>query len=143
MKIRRVPKKQFWEEYKRAFAAVDVPTEAAQAALRRRIYSLQDAISDFLSQRWKKEDDFEIGDDYNYCYHVCGGVYSNRVVCADYLKRVSSALRTDPEPEIWTFHTAVETGKIDGQFFMRNGEIVCPDAGPNFAQLLNRKFVIW
>lgn len=65
MDIRAVPEDLFWSEYEKAFEKVEVLTEEEQDILRERIYALQDEIAAALGSRWKKGEDFEIGEDYN------------------------------------------------------------------------------
>jgi hypothetical protein len=49
---------------------------------------------------------------------------------------ITKALNTDSDPSCWTFHAAVETKEIDGQFYVRDGEVVFPDDGPDFSKLM-------
>lgn len=143
MEFRPVSKDEFWRDYQKAFEKVDVPTEADEDALRERIFGLQEELVKNLGAKWKKGKDFEIEDDYDFWFHVCGGIYSRRSVCADLLKQVRKALATDATPEIWTFHAAVESPWIDGQFFVRGETVVFPDDGPDFGRLLRRRFALW
>ena len=120
MRFRKLPIDQFWEEYYLAFEEVDVPTEADKDRLRDRIFSIQEKVDTSLGEKWTKESDYEVGDDYNYCYHVCGGVYSSRTLCADYVRRVVDALSQDEDPSIWTYHTCVEDCLFDGNQFLHS-----------------------
>lgn len=144
MRFRKLPEEQFWKEYKLAFEEIHIPTENDQDRLRERIYSLQDKIAESLSERWDSDKHFSVGEDYDNCYHVCAGIYSTRLLCADYVRRVTSALASDAEPEVWTFHTSVEDCIVDGyQFYIRNGEVTFPDDSPLLPFLLRRRFLVF
>ena len=136
MKFRKLPEDQFWLEYKKAFVEVDVPTEADKEALRNRISCVQQALVTHLSEHFEEEEDFAIGWDFNYCYHVCGGIYSDSTVGQKLLEGIVVAMNTDSDPSCWTFHAAVEAEGIDGQFYVRDGEVVFPDNGPDFEKLM-------
>ena len=84
-------------------------------------------IADTLSVRWLDQDDFAVGWDFNYCHHVCGGIYSDRIVCPEYLHAIIVALAAAPMPDKWTHHTACETDTFDGEFFIRDGAVFLSD----------------
>ena len=138
MKFKSLSESAFWGEYNKSFAKVDVPTEADKDALRKRISCLQQALVDSLSEAFEEYDDFEIGADFDYCFHVCGGIYSENTICRTLVEKIHSALDTDSEPSIWTFHASVETKKFNSQFYVRNGTLVFPKNGPDFSLLMKR-----
>jgi hypothetical protein len=138
MKFIALPEEQFWVEYNKGFEMVEVPTEEDKERLRYRISCLQQALVDQLSSTFEEYDEFAIGWDYDYRYFVCGGVYGDATVSPKLLEGIGRALATDPEPNVWTFHAAVEAPSIDGQFFVRNGEVVFPENGPDFSSLLQK-----
>lgn len=115
---------------------MDVPTAADKEALRSRISCLQQALIDRLSVFLEERKDFAIDWDFDYYYHVCGGIYTEAAVSRNLLEGITAALATDLEPMVWTFHAAVETDGVDGEFFVRNGEVVYLDDGPDFLELM-------
>jgi hypothetical protein len=136
MKFTKLPSNRFWSEYKKSFAKVAVPTERDKEALRNRISCLQQALVKELSKSFAEDEDFAIGWDFNYCYHVCGGVFSDSTISRKLLRGIVKALSTDSDPSCWTFHATVEAQEIDGQFYVRNGEVVFPGDGPDFSKLM-------
>lgn len=134
MKFKKLPEHRFWLKYQKGFSPVDVPTDADKEALRKRISSLQAALVEQLSKEFEEESDFAIGWDFNYCFHVCGGIYTDSTIGRTLLECIQSALNTDSDPSSWTFHAAVETEGIAGQFYVRAGEVVYPDDGPDFSK---------
>ena len=122
-----LPSGEYDAEYKKAFAPEDVPTDADKNRLRKAIRTTQQLVVDALDAKWEKEDDYEVGWDFNDCYHVCGGVYSERILCTEYLQAIASALASAPEPSKWTYHTDCEADGIYGEFFIRDGVAYFPD----------------
>lgn len=125
-----LPTKEYYAEYMKAFTPVDVPSEVDKERLRDAIQTTQKLVVDALDGKWDEVDDYEVGWDFDYCYHVCGGIYSDRIVCPEYLLKIASALDSAPQPEKWTYHTACESEKINGQFFIRNRVVYLPDSSP-------------
>jgi len=95
-------------EYHKAFETLDLKTEPEKQRFRDVITEVQDAVEAALGKKWKKPDDFEVGWDFNYCYHACGGIYSERVFCQDYVTTVHAALQTVDKRRVWTYHTVCE-----------------------------------
>lgn len=118
-----LPEAEFQAEYEKAFEAVDVPTEADQERFRKAIFSTQQLIVEALQEKWTKVEDYEVGWDFNYCYHVCGGIYSDRISCPAYVQAIAGALAAAPSPERWTYHTVCEADHYDGEFFVRDGVV--------------------
>ncbi len=127
MKYIVLDKDAFCAEYHKAFEKVNVQTEGEKDAFRKQVFSVQGAVEDALKQKWKVPDDFQVGWDFNYCYHTCGGVYSERIFCPDYIETIGSAIESvDPEGR-WTYHTACEievnpAGKTIGECVENRGE---------------------
>ena len=121
----------FTEEYHKAFQKQVLETERTREQFREEVFSVQGAIEEALKRKWKPADDFAVGWDFNYCYHTCGGIYSEDIFCDDYVAELRHALRSvDPEGR-WTYHTVCEitvnpAGKTPaestedrGEFFVR------------------------
>jgi hypothetical protein len=123
----------FKQEYRKAFQKQELNTEAEREQFRDEVFSVQGAVEEALTRKWKPTDDFAVAWDFNYCYHTCGGIYSEEIFCAEYVATVLDALRSvDPEGR-WTYHTVCEitvnpAGKTPaestedrGEFFVRGG----------------------
>jgi len=76
-------------------------------------------------------------DDWGGTWHHCGGIYSARICCPEYVQTVIQVISSLPSKELWTYQTACEsseTGGIEfGQFFIRDGKMYVPDDGNNYA----------
>jgi hypothetical protein len=98
----------FVTEYHKAFQKQDLPKEADKERFREEVFAVQGAVEDALKAKWKQQDDFAVGWDFNYCYHTCGGIYSDRTFCKAYVETIGKALKSvDPEGR-WTYHTVCE-----------------------------------
>ena len=98
----------FTAEYRKAFQLQNLTTEREQKRFRDEVFSVQGAIEEALLKKWKKVDDFEVGWDFNYCYHTCGGIYSERIFCRDYVATIHQAFQAVDPNGLWTYHTACE-----------------------------------
>jgi hypothetical protein len=77
--------------------------------------STEEALRRALSHHWRPFDDFEVGDDGNIAFTLCGGVYSKRVICRDYLALLYLTLQDTRMKEAWAYATAIELQEpIDG-----------------------------
>lgn len=98
----------FTTEYHKAFQKQEMETEADQTRFRDAVFSVQGAVEDALKSKWQKPDDFEVGWDFDYCYHTCGGIYSDKIFCKDYVETIGNALRSVDAEGRWTYHTVCE-----------------------------------
>ena len=137
MKFTALPSEAYYERYDKAFSKLEFDSEEAREAFRKRVFSLQGAVDERLKQKWDSDDDFEVGWDFDYCAHICGGVYSEQILTPDYLSAIVEALGTDEQPSLWVYHTAVESDSHEGEFFITTDEVVYPDDGPDFEKLLS------
>ena len=64
-----------------------------------------------LGRIWTAEDDFVVADDENIAFTLCGGIYSARPVCQDYLAILYRVLQAAPMRDLWVYSTAVEIVK--------------------------------
>ena len=126
-----LPEPEYEAEYGKGFEKLDVPTDADKDRIRVAIRTTQQLIVEQLESKWKTEDDFEVGFDFDYCYHVCGGIYSDRIISPTHLEAIASALAAAPEPTKWTYHTSCEAENVDGEFFIRNGVVFLPETSPD------------
>jgi hypothetical protein len=138
MNIIALPTSAFWAQYSESAPLLTPASDVDKEGMRRRISSLQQALVQCLSHYWQEGTDFEVSWDYDYRFHVCGGIYTEAPVCAEYLSQVQAALLTDSDYRTWTYHTAVETATTRGQFFIKGETVYYPDDGPDFTKLLSR-----
>ncbi|MEW4563022.1 hypothetical protein AB1K70_10880 [Bremerella sp. JC770] len=119
----------FKVEYHKAFKKLDLATEGAKERFREEISRIQEGIESALGDRWQKAEDFEVGYDYDYCYHVCGGIYSNTILCEEYVRTLVETLHGFDPDGLWTYHTSCEFPPADGtdekwwfgEMFVRDG----------------------
>jgi hypothetical protein len=136
MKWHILEPEQYNRELNLGCAQAIVSSEIEKEKFRNSIFTTQKLIEDALLAKWKREDDFEIGWDFDYCYFVCGGVYSREMIGPDYVATVLKALKSAPEPHKWTFHSTCELNEFDSEFFVRNGEGFVENSAP--PEFLNR-----
>jgi hypothetical protein len=103
-----LPDADFEKEYHKAFQKQKLETETDKKQFRDAVFTVQGAVEDALKAKWEKADDFEVGWDADYCYHTCGGIYSDRVFCKDYVETIASALKSVDAEGRWTYHTVCE-----------------------------------
>src|SRR5688572_2396022 len=107
--------------------------------------STEDRIRAALSSYWVDGEDFEVASDTNRAFTLCGGVYSPRIVCRDYLDCLCRAVGPFPNRERWSYTTAVELqepvgGMTDCDFVLRGRRIfVLRERTPfDFVRLFSR-----
>ncbi|MDX1928598.1 MAG: hypothetical protein SFV81_18855 [Pirellulaceae bacterium] len=127
LNFRVLNESDFMREYRFACAPVKVEGEEDELKFARLVWNAQGAIADKLKKNWQEVDDYEIGSDYTHHYHVCGGIYSDRIVCGDYIRLVAEALAALDTPDLWVFHTSCETPSFDGQFFIWKSTVYIED----------------
>jgi hypothetical protein len=71
-----------------------------------------------LSANWVSEVDFEVGYDENAAFTVCGGIYTHRIICCDYLGVLHRVLRESEMHDYWTYSTSIELASpLGGMWF--------------------------
>jgi hypothetical protein len=130
---------EFKREYMQAFEEVTLASEAEQKTFRDLVFSVQGEVLEALKAKWKENDDFQVGWDFNYCRHACGGIYSDAIFSRDYVETVAAALNRVDSQGVWTYHTVAEIivnpeGKTlgemtedRGEFFIRGNTCFVPD----------------
>lgn len=98
----------FKQEYHKAFEKQELAGEVAKSRFRDEVFEVQGTVEEALLRQWKKPDDFEVGWDFDYCYHTCGGIYSDRIFCPEYVLSVAEAVRSVDPTGRWTYHTVCE-----------------------------------
>ena len=137
MKFTALSVQAYYVRYEKAFSKLEFTTEEEKEAFRKRVFSLQGAVDERLKKGWDSAGDFEVGWDFDYYAHVCGGVYSEQILTPEYLSAIVEAIGTDEQPALWVYHTAVEADSVEGEFFVTTDEVVYPDDGPDFEKLLS------
>jgi len=116
-------------EYRKAFEKIDLPTAADEERFQEEITQIQEAIESALNERWQQNEDFEVGSDFDYCYHTCGGIYNNSIFSEEYVCTVIETLKRCDPNGVWTYHTSCEFPPAEGsdenwffgEMFFRDG----------------------
>ncbi len=64
--------------------------------------TLEDLLRKTLSQHWLRPEDFEVGADENIAFTLCGGLYSERILCRTYFDVLHQVIRTSAMRARWT-----------------------------------------
>lgn len=86
------------------------------------IFSENDFLNEFeltlehirscLSERWIEdccgEADFAVGDGWGLVWQQCGGIYSERICCPQYINAIIKALEMSKYKDKWIYHTVYE-----------------------------------
>jgi hypothetical protein len=65
----------------------------------------EDRLEKALGAIWTPNDDFQVGYDTNRAFTLCGGVYSPRVICQDYLNILFTILHATRMKDKWMYST--------------------------------------
>ena len=77
--------------------------------------STEEALRAALSRHWTPVDDFEVAYDGNIAFTLCGGIYSRRIICREYLNLLHETLQRTRMKDKWAYDTALELEEpIDG-----------------------------
>ena len=77
--------------------------------------STEEALRAALSRHWAPRDDFEVAYDDNIAFTLCGGIYSRRIICREYLNLLHETLQRTRMKEKWSYDTVLELEEpIDG-----------------------------
>lgn len=132
----------YHEEYNKAFANGEYTSSLTKEMQEAEFDQFDDSLRNALLKYWKddprgKQHDFEVMDDWNGTWHHCGGIYSARICCPEYIETIIQVISALSHAELWTYHTACESlearGIESGEFFIRNGKMYVPDDGNNYA----------
>ncbi|QDT59957.1 hypothetical protein SV7mr_24710 [Stieleria bergensis] len=127
-------KPEFKAAYERAFTPLNFTSEQEKDDFSARLAEVRSAIADSLATKWLTPNDFQVSGDFDYCFHTCGGVYSKRIFCEEYVSTILDSLgKVDPDGE-WTYHTTCEIAtnhpnpktagdalEMRGEMFFRDG----------------------
>jgi len=82
-------------------------------------------------------------------WHHCGGIYSTRICCAEYVQTIIAVLAQLPHAALWRYHTACETRHDDtplpvpGEFFVHGGNVFAPKDENDYASVFAGKRKWW
>ena len=76
----------------------------------------------------ENKEDFAIADEWqdNWCH--CGGIYTERICCQEYVQTVMNILSQQKNASRWSYHTSVEVEEIDfyGEFILTKDSFYAP-----------------
>jgi hypothetical protein len=86
--------------------------------------STEDQLRAALSRQWQPGNEFEVGVDTNHAFALCGGLYSARCICLEYLGTLFGVLRSTRMWRKWSYATAIELdepvqGMTDCEFVLQ------------------------
>ena len=74
------------------------------------------ALREALEKNWTPRVDFEVADDENIAFTMCGSIYTPRIVCRDYLEILYSVLQSTRMRDKWVYSTSVEIRTSETRF---------------------------
>jgi hypothetical protein len=90
--------------------------------------------------------DFMLGDDID-DWNLCGGVYTERICCREYVETICDVLAKTRHPRKWSYHTAVELRDAApssirfGELFIKDKVLYVPKDGYDYSSFFKRKRV--
>ena len=75
---------------------------------------LENQLRGKFAEFWTEVEDFEVGNDFNIAFTLCGGVYSTRPICRKYLEILRDAIASTKNHARWMYDTSVELQNDDG-----------------------------
>jgi len=100
-----------WNEFSdEVFAKREFKNEAEEEDYRNETFRIQNLVRKHLGKKWKYPEDWEVGYDWNHYnhYYNCGGIYSDKAFCWNYIKQILKAFRSAKHPELTSYHTVCE-----------------------------------
>ncbi len=73
-------------------------------------------LREALEKNWTPRVDFEVADDENIAFTMCGSLYAPRVVCRDYLEILYGVLQSTRMRDKWVYSTSVEITTSETRF---------------------------
>ena len=110
-------------------------TEREKELFRKKLFAAQGAVEDALNELWNDGSSFKVGWDFDYCYSLHGGIYSDKIFCPAYAATVATALCSVEDSDRWVYHTvceievnpngktAAECIEYRGQFYITNSAV--------------------
>ena len=137
--------KAYRKLYEGSFAKPAYTKDFTETMHRAEFDKLTRGLRKSLTRKWKEDfcgaKDFAIMDDKEAFggWHHCGGIYSTRICCPEYVETVVPVLALLPHASLWTYHTTCETWQDDtplpvhGEFFIRDGKLYAPKDENDYA----------
>jgi hypothetical protein len=109
---------------------------------------VRDSLRDALSLKWTEDccggADFAVGDDWSLSWCQCGGVYSTRICCPEYIETILGVLNKMPDADKWAYSTAVENMSGvenfpvprfgSGEFVLKAGRVYVPEDSYDYSK---------
>ncbi|OGV85415.1 MAG: hypothetical protein A3K19_06360 [Lentisphaerae bacterium RIFOXYB12_FULL_65_16] len=143
------------EEYRRVYdgaaQAVILTGSLTKAALQKEFEMFDASLREAIAKNWEidefggDEKDCAVSDEWQGGFFHCGGIYTNRICCGNYVQTILDVIGALPHSDRWTYHTAVENLNDDepviglGEFLIRQGNVFAPDDGNNYKKILKRR----
>jgi len=139
--------KAYRKLYEEAFASPAYTEVFTEPMHRAEFDALNSGLRESLKRAWEEDfcgnKDFAIMDDKEAFggWHHCGGIYSTRICCPEYVEAITAVIASLPHASLWTYHTACETWQDDtplpvhGEFFVRDGKLYAPKDDNDYAQV--------
>lgn len=121
---------EFQAAYDKAFVIREFSSDSEKEAFREKLFAVRETIVNALERMWDSPQDFETAWDFDYCCHLCGGIYSERIFCRDYVETLLAAMNGADPDGVWTYHAVceIETDRLPaedfGEMFFRGGVCV-------------------
>ena len=123
MTITRLTKTDFWDKYLPLCKPFEGLPEAEEQNISKAIDALDAKIREALKD-YDDEEDFQLSDDWNPCWHHSGGIYGKPAFTRQFLDAIYEVLAEETHP--WCFHLTCEPdfeGMEDGQLFIYQGDV--------------------
>jgi hypothetical protein len=139
--------KAYRELYEEAFASPAYTKDFTEARHRAEFDALNSGLRESLKKAWEEDycgnKDFAIMDDKEAFggWHHCGGIYSTRICCPEYIEAITAVIASLAHASLWTYHTTCETWQDDtplpvhGEFFVRDGKLYAPKDDNDYARV--------
>lgn len=112
MKIILLDTDSYNEKYEESNAPVE---DVSYEDLEPDAEALDARIKSALESIGLTEDDFELSDEWQECFHHCGGIYTEKAHRRETLEKIGEAISKSRYPKRWYFHVACEaTEEFDG-----------------------------
>jgi ankyrin repeat protein len=91
---------------------------------------IQTTVRDLLLQFWVEdccgEQDFALMEDYNYCFHKAGGIYSKRIASKEFIQILIFAVEQSQHKNKWLYHFCCEGGSVGTELLVIKRDVyVC------------------
>lgn len=155
-KIEILGKRQWETLYEQTFKVPKYTSKFTEQMHYAEFQRLDRELHKRLGAKWKEGSPYDDGDfmmmdkvEAFQGWHHCGGIYSNRICCPQYVETIVGVIEKLPHARLWAYHTAVEVGLyVDqeeralvndtGQFFIRGGTLYTPKDKNDYVGVFGR-----